>query len=329
MFRHDTSFDNLLDHHRQCGDLMALDPQAKAFLAYQGALNLPDVSELGIAARFNGHEGIDMAGPIGDGAVISHRFITTPTADVAVRIYTPKSPGPYGGFIYFHGGGWVLGHIDRNDAQLVDFADRTHSIVLSVNYQKSPEHKFPIPHDDCYAGVQWLFANAANLNIDTARIGVGGDSAGGNLAAGVALRARDQKVKLAYQLLIYPATQLNFDTDSYLTNSEDFGLRRRGMIWFWSQYLNSGDEENPYAVPGAASDLSNLAPAIISTAEFDVLRDDGLTYAAALRAAGNKVTNKNFEGQIHGFINHAKMIDASYSLRSWIINQVNALIKKN
>jgi acetyl esterase len=101
------------------------------------------------------------------------------------------------------------------------------------------------------------------------------------------------------------------------------------MIWFWNQYLNPNDVTNPYAVPGTATDLSNLAPAIIPTAEFDVLRDDGLTYAAALREAGNKVTNRNFEGQIHGFINHAKMVDASYTLRSWIIDQVNVLIKKN
>ncbi|MEI8149576.1 MAG: alpha/beta hydrolase [Actinomycetes bacterium] len=259
---------------------MPLDPQAEAFLAREAALNLPDISEIGIAARYGGHAEVDVAGPVGDGAAIAHRFITTPTADLPVRIYTPKKSGPYSGFVYFHGGGWVLNHTDRYEAQLVDIAEKTNSVVLSINYQKSPEHKFPIPHDDCYAALKWMIENAAELNIDKNKIGVGGDSAGGNLAAGISLRARDEKVPLAYQLLIYPATKLDFDTDSYLNNADGYGLRRKGMMWFWDQYLNAGDKKNPYAVPDTAPDHKGLAPAIIPTAEYDVLRDDGISYAA-------------------------------------------------
>ena len=157
---------------------MPLDPQAEAFLAREAALNLPDISEIGIAARYGGHAEVDVAGPVGDGAAIAHRFITTPTADLPVRIYTPKKSGPYSGFVYFHGGGWVLNHTDRYEAQLVDIAEKTNSVVLSINYQKSPEHKFPIPHDDCYAALKWMIENAAELNIDKNKIGVGGYSAG-------------------------------------------------------------------------------------------------------------------------------------------------------
>jgi len=305
---------------------MPLDPQAEAFLAREAALNLPDISEIGTAARYGGHAEVDVAGPVGDGATITHRFITTPTADLPIRIYTPKKSGPHRGFVFFHGGGWVLNHIDRYEAQLVDIAEKTNSVVLSINYQKSPEHKFPVPHDDCYAALKWMIENAAELNIDKNKIGVGGDSAGGNLAAGVALRARDEKVSLAYQLLIYPATKLDFDTDSYLNNADGYGLRRKGMMWFWDQYLNEGDKKNSYAVPDIAPDHKGLAPAIIPTAEYDVLRDDGISYAMRLEAAGNIVVSKDFEGQIHGFFNQGKYVDAAYTLRSWIIEQINSLL---
>jgi acetyl esterase len=308
------------------GKSMTLDPQAQAFLEKRAALKLPDISELGIAARYGGHEENDWGGPLGNGAIISHRFITTPTADVPVRIYTPKNPETHRAFVFFHGGGWVLGHIDKYDPQMVDIAQKTNSVVVSVNYQKSPEHKFPIPHDDCFAALQWVLDNADVLNIDPAKIGVGGDSAGGNLAAGVALRARDEKIALAYQLLIYPATKLDFDTPSYLKNAEGYGLRRRGMMWFWDQYLHPDDKSNPYAVPDVESDHTNLATAIIPTAEYDVLRDDGLSYAAKLEAAGNKVISQDFAGQIHGFFSHSKFVDASYALRSWLIEQINLVL---
>jgi acetyl esterase len=305
---------------------MTLDPQAKAFLEMQSALNLPDVSEIGVAARYDGHEDVDLGGAVGAGATIAHKFITTPTADVPVRIYTPVAKGPYGGMVYFHGGGWVFGHIDRYDSQLVEIAEKTHSVIVSVNYQKAPEHKFPIPHDDCYAALRWVKESAANLQIDPTKIGVGGDSAGGNLAASVALRARDEDVDLAYQLLIYPATTLDFETDSYIQNAEEFGLRRRGMMWFWEQYLNPSDKSNPYAVPALAANHSKLAPAIIITAEYDVLRSDGFSYAEVLAKSGNRVVHKDFLGQIHGFFSHAKYVDESYTLRNWISKEINGLI---
>ena len=307
---------------------MGLDPQAKAYLEKVATLNAPDVTTIGIAARYNQHDDPNCGGPIGDGAEISHRFLTTPTADVPIRIYTPKQKGPHRGLAFFHGGGWAMGHIDIYEPQLVEIAEKTNSVVVSVNYQKAPEHKFPIPFDDCYATLIWLFDNAKKLNVDPTKIGVGGSSAGGNLAAGVALKARDSGLDLAYQLLVYPATKLDFETPSYLKYAEGFGLRRDTMIWFWDQYLNTADRVNPYAVPDVAINHADLSPAIIATVEFDVLRDDGVSYAARLSAAGNKVLHKEFEGQIHGLFTNSIYFDASYVLRNWICNQINAVIGK-
>lgn len=303
---------------------MALHPQVVDFLKRVEELNLPDVWEVGTAARYDGHEEVDLAGPIEDGVTITHRFITSPTADLPIRIYTPEGSKPFGALVYFHGGGWVFGHIDRYDAQLVSLAKRTNSIAISVNYQKSPEHKFPIPHDDCYAALEWVFENAQSLNIDPKKVGVAGDSAGGNLASGVALRVRDQaKFSLAYQLLIYPANGLDFDAPSYFNNAEGFGLTRKSMIWFWEQYLNSNDESNPYAVPHAATSLMNLPPTILITAEYDVLHDDGALYAEKLREAGNTVTYRDFPGHIHGFFSHGKYVDEGIVVREFIAQEIN------
>ena len=247
---------------------MTLNPQAKVFLDRMKALNLPEAWDLGAKARYGGHEEVDMAGPIESGVRIDHRFISSATADLPIRIYTPEGPGPFNAFIYYHGGGWVFGHIDRYDAQLVSLAKKTNSVVVSVNYQKSPEHKFPIPHDDCYETLEWVAANGKYLNINVNKIGVGGDSAGGNLASGVALRARDEgKIKLAYQLLIYPANGLDFEAPSYINNAEGYGLTRRGMMWFWEQYLNEKDKNNTYALLHAAKSLAGLAPVVIISAE--------------------------------------------------------------
>ncbi len=307
---------------------MGLDPQAKAYLEKVASSNAPDVTVIGIAARYNQHDDADCGGPVGDGAVISHRFLTTPTADVPIRIYTPKQKGPHRGLAFFHGGGWAMGHIDIYDPQLVEIAEKTNSVVVSVNYQKAPEHKFPIPFDDCYATLAWLFDNAEKLNVDPSKIGVAGSSAGGNLAAGVVLKARDSGLDLAYQLLVYPATKLDFETPSYLKYAEGFGLRRKTMIWFWDQYLNEADKVNPYAVPDVADNHKDLPPTIIATVEFDVLRDDGASYAARLSAAGNKVVYKEFEGQIHGLFTNSIYFDASYTLRNWISDQINSIIGK-
>lgn len=307
--------------------MMTLHPQAAEFLNRVNSLHLPEPWEIGTAARYSGHEEVDLAGPIESGVEISHRFITSPTADLPIRIYTPEGQKTFGALIYFHGGGWVFGHIDRYDAQLVALAKRTNSIAISVNYQKSPEHKFPIPHDDCYAALEWVMSNAESLKIDPKKIGVAGDSAGGNLASGVALRARDEgKYSLAYQLLIYPANGLDFDAASYRENTQGYGLSSKSMIWFWEQYLNKSDHKNPYAVPHSAADLSGLPPTIIITAEYDVLHDDGALYADKLTKAGNQVAFRDYSGHIHGFFSHGKYVDEGIYVRDFFAQEINKIL---
>jgi acetyl esterase len=309
---------------------MALDPQAQAYLDFQKEICAPNIIANGLfKTRQASHENLHVAGPVGDTAVITNRFVTTPTADVAIRIYTPKTSGPHGGMMFFHGGGWALNHINKYDSQLVDIAAGTNSVVVSVNYQKAPEHKFPIPLDDCYTATQWFFDHAAEFSVDKTKIGVGGDSAGATLSAAVSLRSRDEgDFKLAYQALMYPATALDFETPSYLQYATGLGLTREGMMWFWNAYLNEADKKNPYAVISQASDLSNLPPAIFAIPEFDVLRDDTVSYSTALEKAGTTVINKEFPGQIHGFFAHAGLVDASYDLRRFLIESINGLIWK-
>jgi acetyl esterase len=170
-----------------------------------------------------------------------------------------------------------------------------------VNYQKSPEHKFPVPHDDCFATLMWLIDNHRALDVDRNHIGISGDSAGGNLAAGIALRARDSNIEIAFQVLIYPAVTLNFNSESYVKNAEGYGLTSVGMQWLWEQYLNEKDKTNPYAVPGVAEDFRDLPPAIVVTAEYDVLRDDGILYAELLRKASNQVEHEISVVRFMGF----------------------------
>jgi acetyl esterase len=204
--------------------------------------------------------------------------------------------------VYFHGGGWVLNFLDIYDAALHRLANQSGSVIISVNYQKAPEHPFPTPFDDCYSSLLWVKSHATELGIDPNRIGVGGDSAGGNLAAAVAVKARDEKVSLSYQLLVYPCVDRDFTTKSYVECATDFGLTTRAMEWFWDQYLQ-GDQHNsnPYAAPMRAKSLAGVAPSIVITAQYDPLVSDSENYYAKLKADGAEVTYKEFAGMIHGF----------------------------
>ena len=307
---------------------MTIDPEAQAFLDFQSKNNSPNVIDHGVhKTRLANHENLFLAGPIGTSAEIQHRFITSSTADIPIRIYIPKNAEIHGAIVYFHGGGWALGHIDRYDSQLVDISAGTNSVIVSVNYQKSPEHKFPIPLEDCYAATKWLFENAENLNIDKTKVGVCGDSAGATLAAAVAIKARDEKLfKISYQVLMYPPTSLNFDSESYLRYATGFGLTREVMIWFWNSYLEEKDWTNPYAVVSMCNDLSNLPTSIVVVPEYDVLRDDTVNYAKKLEDAGNQVQMKFFSGQIHGFFAHAGINKTSFKLREYLIESIHSLI---
>lgn len=244
-------------------------------------------------------------------AHIEDRVIPGPGGNLAVRIYRPAAKGPLGVLVYFHGGGWVLNSVDTHDHICRALANAAGCIVVSVDYRLAPEHKYPAAVEDAFAATCWAAANATNFGGDPKRLAVGGDSSGGNLAAVTALLCRDrQGPTLCHQLLIYPVTDHNFETESYQQNAKGYVLTKRSMQWFWQHYLpNEASGANPYASPLRA-DLHSLPPALVITAEYDPLRDDGEAYAARLKEAGVPVECTQYAGMIHGFLVHMQLLDA-------------------
>jgi acetyl esterase len=271
----------------------------------------------------------DFIGDPQDVAEIIHDFITGPTADLPIRIYRPNGTGPLPAIVQFHGSAFTIANIAVSDSAHRALANSTGCIVVAVNYQKAPEHKFPIPFNDAYASTQWVFKNAERLGIDKSRIGIAGDSAGGNLAAAVCLRARDEQgPKLAFQLLIYPTVDSRSTRPSMSENAEGYMLSAAACTWAYEQYIqNPEDYKNPYVAPIYATDMSNLPSAIVLTAEFDPLRDEGEEYAKLLSEAGVKVISRRYEGMIHGFFWSAGVIDGSKRLINDIGHDVRAILK--
>lgn len=243
---------------------------------------------------------------------VADRTIPGPGGDLPIRIYTPKGEGPFPVCVHFHGGGWVIGDLDTHDAQCRDLCNLANCIVVAVDYRLAPEHPYPAAAEDCYAATVWTANNAASINADPSRIAVAGDSAGGNLAAVVSQMARDRKgPRIAMQVLVYPVTDAGFDTPSYRDNAEGYLLTRDSMHWFWDHYCpKAADRAHPYAAPARAQDLTNLPPALILTAEFDPLRDEGEAYGARLTQAGGKVECIRYDGLIHGFFSMSHLLDA-------------------
>jgi acetyl esterase len=248
-------------------------------------------------------------------------------SEIDLRIYTPSGTGPFPVFVYYHGGGWVLGDLDVIDPILRAVTNSAGCLVVSVDYRLAPEFKFPVGPEDCYAATKWTAENIAKYNGDPNRIAVGGDSAGGNLAAVIPLMAKDRGgPDIALQVLLYPVTDFSFNTKSYQINGEGHYLETPAMHWFKDQYLNSDDEiKDPYASPLLAEDLSGLPPALVITCEYDVLRDEGEAYAARLKEAGVPVEQTRYDGQIHGFFwMPVLMDDANKALQ-----QISDALKKH
>jgi acetyl esterase len=284
---------------------MALDPAAAALLEQIEAAGLPPLNEMPPAdARVAADGFIELAGPGEPVADVTDRAIPGPAGDIPVRIYTPTGADdrPWPALVYFHGGGWVIGNLESVDAICRILANRAGCKVISVDYRLSPEYKFPAPFDDCYAAVQWVHDHAAEIEVDPGRLAVGGDSAGGNLSAAIALKARDDGPALRYQLLVYPVTNHGFDTPSHRDNGDGYLLTREMMVWFWDHYLASADDgADPRASPLRAENLAGLPPAMVITAEYDPLRDEGEAYADRLAAAGVPVDRTRYDGLIHAF----------------------------
>ena len=291
---------------------MPLDPQAKAVLDQFASMGGQQLHEMSVAQARELILGmVALAGEPESIAQMENRTVPGPAGQIPVRIYTPVGTAPFPVLVYFHGGGWVIGNLDTHDGICRSLANRVGCLVVSVDYRLAPEHPFPAAPEDCYAATRWLAEHAGSLGGDKGRIAVGGDSAGGNLAAVVALMARDRGgPKLAFQLLVYPATDTDFETRSYRENSEGYFLTRADMVWFWNHYApRDEDRRNPYAAPLRAASLRGLPPALVITAEFDPLCDDGNAYAARLREDGVPVRLSQQDGLIHGFFQMGAVID--------------------
>ena len=300
-----------------------LDPQVAALLKQMVDMRLPELHTMTPkAARefFDGSLKLVLGNPEKVSKVEDAK-ITGPAGPIPIKIYTPEGKGPFPIFVYIHGGGWVLGNIPMGDNFCRAIANKSSCVVVSVEYRLSPEHKFPAAVDDSYAAVEWVAGNANRINGDSARVAVGGDSAGGNLSAVVSLKARDKGRKFPiYQVLIYPPTDLSeHTTNSIKECSEGYYLTGADMIWFGDQYFEKGqDRRVPDASPLLAPDLSNLPPALIITAGFDPLRDEGEAYGERLKKAGVPAKVSRYSGMIHGFITMDGVIDKSKDAASEI-----------
>lgn len=232
--------------------------------------------------------------------------LTMPAAggELPLRLYRPAgTAGPRPALLYFFGGGWTLGQIDTCDGICRTLANAAGCVVVAVGYRLAPEHKFPVAVHDCYDGLVWVADHAEQWGIDAGRLAVGGDSAGGNLAAAVTLLARQHGgPSLAAQLLVYPNTCYDAGTESLADNDDESMFNRRSVAWYWGHYLNSeADGKDPLASPLLAADHSGLPAALVITAEYDPLRDEGEQYAHRLQAAGVPTELARYDGMIHGF----------------------------
>jgi acetyl esterase len=290
---------------------MPIDPQIQALL--DKGTGVPATNTLSVAearAQYEARVAL-MASPAAIAAV-NERHIAGPGGPLRLRIYRPYGNGPFPLLVFFHGSGFVLCSLDTHDGMCRNLCAGAGCVVVSVDYRLAPEHKFPAPLDDCLFATRWAVEHADELSADGGRVALAGDSAGGNLAAATALRVRDEGgPALRGQLLIYPVTDYYTPgTRSYRENADGYGLTRDTMIWFWDHYLaDAADAANPYASPLRAATVEQLPPALVVTAEFDPLRDEGEDYAARLRAAGVPVRTSRWDGVNHGFFFWVGVVD--------------------
>ncbi|MDA1003218.1 MAG: alpha/beta hydrolase [Chloroflexi bacterium] len=280
---------------------MPLDPAVAALLEQMNDPNAPAMSELTPnEARAGFAQLAVLQGEPESVASVEDRRVPGPAGEIPVRIYKPSNAANLPVLVYFHGGGWVLMDVETHDPLCRALANAAGCAVVSVDYRLAPEAKYPAASDDCYAATKWVADNAAALGVDAGRIALGGDSAGGHLTAVVAQMARDRGgPALVFQVLHCPVTNFDYSTGSYRDNAEGYMLTRDSMEWFWNHYLVSPDQGAEAAASPLRGDTSNLPPALVQTAEFDPLRDEGKAYADKLKASGVPVTYHNYEGVTH------------------------------
>lgn len=283
---------------------MALDFATRRFLEMMAQRGRPPLhAGTPVEARLASTAMADLAGPAPPMARVEEHSVTSSDGSVVpMRLLVPIA-SPRGLIVFYHGGGWVIGSVEQSDTVGRKLAERTSCAVLLVDYRLAPEHRYPAAVEDSYAALLWAEENLQQIAGRKVPLMVAGDSAGGNLAAVVALRARDRKgPDLALQVLIYPVTDADFECASYLDPENQLFLARESMLWFWDHYLPDAKRRlEPDASPLRAASLVGLPPAVVLTAEHDVLRDEGELYAQRLKEAGVAVDFKRHDGQMHGF----------------------------
>ena len=310
---------------------MPLDPDAQLVIDMIRMAGRPPFETLtpGEARQAYSNSRKVLQPPAEDVAEVRDLAAPGPVGDIPLRLYRGNGTGPADTLpvlIYYHGGGWLLGDLESHDGVCRRFANLARCRVVSVDYRMAPEHKFPASVDDCAAATRWVVAQADALGIDPGRVAVGGDSAGGNLAAVVALMARDGTLPpVAYQLLIYPATDMMMTTVSSQTVTEGVPLTSNTMRWFIDHYMRGRDDERDWrASPLRAADLSGTAQALVLTCAYDPLCDEGIAYARRLEREGVRVTHLHFSDQTHGFMSMGRIVRAA----DVAIDMMGAALKK-
>lgn len=294
---------------------MPIHPQCQAFLDLLASFGGPPLEQLPVADARGVALGMREFGhPVQDVASVDDRTIAADGRQIPIRVYRPSTADREPALMFFHGGGFVLGDLDSHDRECRVLANASGCVIVAVDYRRPPEHPFPAAPEDCYAATRYVAEHPQEFGIDAARLGVAGDSAGGNLAAAVALMARERGgPRLAFQLLIYPGVDLD---DSQRPSMREYGhdhfLTLEAIDWLDSQYVpRPEDRRHPHASPIYAPDLSGLPPVFMITAECDPIRDQAEAYAERLRAAGVPVELKRYDGMIHPFFSLAGMVDAA------------------
>lgn len=302
---------------------MALDDATTALLQQLAAAGGPPLHELSpdeARARMAGLAQMYPPGP--EPARDQQVGIPSGDAELAARVLAPAKPR--GVLLYLHGGGWVVGSVDEHVPLGRVLAERTGCTVVLASYRLAPEHPWPAAVEDAWSALQWTADHLEGLAAAQAPIVLAGDSAGGNLATIVARKARDAGgPDVALQVLAYPVTDHDFERPSYTDPANQLALNRDTMSWFWDHYVTAEHRDHPDVSPDRAPDLAGLPPAVVVTAEHDVLRDEGEAYAASLRAAGVEVASRRFEGQMHGFFTMVGLLPGSDAAIDYVAEQVD------
>jgi acetyl esterase len=291
------------DDIRSCP--MPVDPHIAALLTMMGEAGMPPMyegtPEAGRAQYLALSYGTRTPEQVVPVASTEDRTVPGAEGDLRARVYRPEGEGPFPTVAFFHGGGWVIGDLDTHDNQVRNICRTSRAVVIAIDYRLAPEHPFPAAAEDAVAAARWVAAHLQVLGGDT-RLAVAGDSAGGNLAAVAAQALHADRTPLAGQFLIYPAVDAEGEYPSRVENAKGYFLEQPTMDWFYSHYAGSWeDAKDPRLSPLHGADLAGLPPAVIVTAEYDPLRDEGEAYGEALRAAGGTADVRRYDGMIHGF----------------------------